>query len=333
VVHAASGETQGVKAFFRLLGWERGSFSFRPGSNPQLPVTIETPTRALLREGQRQLQEWQRVGVAMPRMDDHVRLRIERSALPNVIHPLTQEVLLVLELHSRVSDVVEQCSYPDYQVLRTLATLVDRGIVELHHEPETSSDSERQGLYSPAQVARLREWRGGARGAEAQDAKLLVVSSGLAATREFARRLQELPGVELDARAAAGAFEEEDLLVLGRVAVDDDLGIQLVHLPVGPELAPFWATAGYGALGSLLLLADPVGAAVARVAPVAAALGRLPRSRLFHLLLVKAGERVDPEAIRRNLSLLEDGSLFLVPLEHPPKARAMLREALARVLP
>ena len=49
-------------------------------------------------------------------------MKIPRSALPNVIHPLTQEVLMVLEHYTRVSEILDHCSYPDYQVLRTLHT-------------------------------------------------------------------------------------------------------------------------------------------------------------------------------------------------------------------
>ncbi len=333
VVHAAAGEVQGVKAFFRLLGWDRGSFAFRAASGAG-PVTIETATRALLREGQRQLQEWNHAGVELPPMDAQVRLKVERSALPNVIHPLTQEVLLLLELHARVSDVVDRCSHPDYQVLRTLATLADRGIIELHRDPERMRHPELDGLYTPAQVARLREWVGAGRGrGTPRDAKLLVVSSSLEATREFTRRLQVLPDVDIDARAATGAFDAGDLITLGRVTVEEDLGIELVHLPGSAELAPFWPTAGYGALAILLLLGGPVGPAVERLAPVADALRALPRARLVHLLLMGPGERIAPDAIRDNLALLEDGSLFLIPLEQTPKATALLREVFVRVLP
>ena len=84
---------------------------------------------------------------------------------------------------------------------------------------------------------------------------------------------------------------------------------------------------------SRLLLHGPVDAAMARLGPVADALRRLPRSRLFHLLLVAPGERVDPETIRKNLALLEDASLFLVPVDQPPQARSLLREVFVRTLP
>lgn len=335
VVHAAVGDVTGVKAFYRLLGWHRGSFVFRPGASAGT-VSVETSTRALLREGHRQLQEWERLSVELPPLDAQVRLRVERSALPNVIHPLTQEVLLVIELHSRVRDVVEQCSYPDYQVLRTLATLVERGIVELRREPEPlRRPMEGARTFSPAHVARLREWVASAtRGrAGARDPKLIVLSSGLDATNQLTVRLDALPEVEIEARAAAGGFSATDLIRLGRITVEDDLGIELIHVPVDPALAPFWETAGHGALGTLLLLSGPVREALERVGPAAEVLGRQPRSRLFHLLLVEGDGRVAPEAIRENLDLLEEGSLFLVHLDDEQKATSLLRELFTRVLP
>ena len=149
VVDASVGEVRGKKALFRLLGWDRGSFAFTPGA-PGSEVTIQTPTRPLLREGLRQIREWERMAVELPPLSASVSLRIPRASLPNVIHPLTQEVLVVLDLCSRVQDVVDQCTYPDYQVLRTLHTLVERGIVELQHEQRDAGagPSTGPGLFS-----------------------------------------------------------------------------------------------------------------------------------------------------------------------------------------
>ena len=115
VVGARIDTAQGEKALFRLLAWDRGAFVFRPGPVNEL-ASLQRPTRALLRESKRQSEEWERLAAELPPFSAHVTLRIQRSALPNVIHPLTQEVLVVLEHYSRVQDVVDRCSYPDYQV-------------------------------------------------------------------------------------------------------------------------------------------------------------------------------------------------------------------------
>ena len=334
VIQASVGQVDGVKAFYRLLSWDRGSFSFTP-SPISSAAAIQTPTRALLREGLRQLQEWERLAVELPPMAGEVKLTIQRSSLPNVIHPLTQEVLLVLEMHSRVRDVVDHCSFPDYQVLRTLHTLIGRGMVELSRKPSLGEGASQPGLFLPAQAARLREWLEGPRPSAhgTRDAKLLVVASDIEATRNFTCLLDRLKDVELDARVAAGAFTGDDLLRLGRLSVDGDIGVELVHVPTSPAFAPLWPFAGHGALGTLFLLSGPVSAAVESVQPIARELMRLPRARLFHLLLLDPGERVAPDALRANLSLLDEGSLFLVPLDNLEKAGVLLRETFGQVLP
>lgn len=335
VIAASVDAAEGEKALYRLLAWERGRFHFRPGAVTE-PATIQRPTRALLREGKRQVEEWARLSTELPPPSAHVTLRIQRSALPNVIHPLTQEVLVVLELYSRVQDVVDHCSYPDYQVLRTLHTLIRRGMVEQRRGPDPAAGAEAEArLFVPARVTRLREWleAGRPRGAPGRDAKLLVVASDVGATRDFVRLLARLPGVSIDERFTTGSYAADDLTPLGRIAVEKDLGIELLHVPIAARFAPLWPVTAHGALGALFLLAGPASRAVDCVRPTLEALRRLPRARTFSLLLLEKGERVVPEEVRENLSLLDQGSLFLIPLESAEKARLLLREMLQRVLP
>ena len=334
ITAAAVGQVEGEKALFRLLAWDRGSFVFKP-EPPDQEATIRTPTRALLREGLRQIQEWERMAVDLPPLSATLTLRIPRSSLPNVIHPLTQEVLVVLDLYSRVQDVVDRCSYPDYQVLRTLHTLIQRGMLELHEE-ETAPDLEREAnLFSPARVARLREWleldRPG--GGAPRDAKLLILACDAGVTRALAGMLRRLPGAEIDPRISSdGALSGDDLVSLGRLTVDAEIGIELVHLPASRRFAPLWPVAGHGALATLVLLSGPLAEAREAVETARAALAALPRARAFHLLLLEKGERLDPEEVTSNLSLVDESSLFLLPLESPEKATVLLREMFARVL-
>ncbi len=334
VVAAAVGSVNGEKALFRLLAWDRGSFAFKPDLVAIEP-SIHTPTQTLLGEGLRQVREWQRMAVELPSLSASVALKIPRSTLPNVIHPLTQEVLVVLDLYSRVQDVVDKCSYPDYQVLRTLHTLVQRDMVELQQEPEAPELAREARLFSPARTARLREWlevdRPGIPSSRA--AKLLVVASDANATRDFSRLFRRLPGVDLDSRIERGGIASDDLLTMGHVAVDAEVGLDLVHVPTAERFAPLWPVAGHGALATLLLLSGAVGRAVESVRAVTDALGALPRARMFHLLLLEKGARVSPEDLRQNLSIVDDGSLFLIPLESPEKAGVLLREMFGRILP
>ncbi|MDJ0852622.1 MAG: hypothetical protein QNK04_29990, partial [Myxococcota bacterium] len=281
----------------------------------------------------RQIREWQRMAVELPPLSASVTLKIPRSSLPNVIHPLTQDVLMILDLYTKVGDVVDQCDHPDYQVLRTLHTLVQRGMVELREEQ--GLDLGDAGLFSPARVARMREWldidRPGT--PSVPDAKILVVPGDANALRELARLLEGLPGAAIDRAAVDGEVGPDDLKTLGRLAVDGELGIELLHLPPSRRFAPVWPVAGHGALATIAVLSGPASHANETVSPVLEALYGMPRARVFHVLLVEKGERLDPEDMARNLSAVDEGSLFLLPLESPEKAAVLLREMFARVLP
>jgi hypothetical protein len=332
IVHAEVGTVAGAKALYRLLAWDRGEFNFQPGA-VSVAATLEKPTRALLRDGQQHNEEWARREANLPPMDAHVRLKVQRAALPMVIHPLTQEVLLVLEAYSRVEDVVDHCSFPDYPVLRTLRTLIDRGMVDLRNESIDQDRAVAAGLFSQARGERLREWLDSNQPdvSTPRDAKLLVVPGDPGAAREFARMIEGLPG------GSAGNYEEggpaERVGTLARLAVDEQVGIELVEVPADPRFSALWPLAGNGAVGILLLLSGSVAAAVESVRPAAEVLRNLPRARIFHLLMLEKGETVGAEALRENLSLFDDSSLFLIPKENTGTAQVLIREMFVRILP
>jgi CheY-like chemotaxis protein len=337
VIHAEVGPIAGEKALFRMIGWERGSFVFRP-ERVAIEPSVKTPTLVLLREGRRQLEEWERLAPQLPPMDAYATLKIQGASLPNVIHPLTQEVLMVLESYSQIRDVVDHCSYPDYQVLRILHTLNRRGMLSLRRDvPGPSGSSARTGLFSPNQAARLREWLQGHGATEVpmRDAKLVVAASspGRESCREFARVIGRLPGVELAPRVAAGEVPSDELTCLGRIAVDGELGIEFVQVPVNSRFQPLWPIAADGALGILLLLTGPLSQAAESIRRIAGEFRLLPRSRVFYLMLLEKGARVTPEDLRENISLLDETSLFLVPQENDGKAGILLREMFGRIIP
>ena len=236
IVHAEAGATTGAKALYRLLAWDRGEFNFQPGA-VTVASTLEKPTRVLLRDGKQHNEEWLRRAANLPALDTHVRLKVHRTSLPMVIHPLTQEVLLVLEAYSRVGDVVDHCSFPDYPVLRTLHTLIGRGMVDLRNESIDRDRASATGLFSQARGERLREWLGPKRddAPKVRDAKLLVVAADPAAARELSRMISRLPG------GTSGNQEQGDPVecvgTLARLAVDDQVGIELVEVPADYSLS------------------------------------------------------------------------------------------------
>ncbi len=333
IIHAEIESILGEKALFRLLAWDRGEFKFVPGAATE-KSTIDKPTRALLQEGLRQNQELALRADSMPPLESSVHLKIRRSSLPVVIHPLTQEVLLVLEAYSRVGEVVDHCSFPDYQVLRTLHTLIERGMVEVNEESEGATQPiVANRLFSQAPGARLREWMGvdtlDANGV--RDARLLVVASDPAGSREFTRLIANLPGATV--RDSSESDPIDRLGVLGRLAVDDEVGIEFTEVPADPRFSALWPLAGHAAVGILMVLSGPVAAALEAVRPAFETLRALPRARVLHLLMLEKDAGVEADALRENLSVFDDSSLFLIPVGKDGTAEVLLREMFIRILP
>ena len=110
-------------------------------------------------------------------------------------------------------------------------------------------------------------------------------------------------------------------------------------MPSAPAFAPLWPLAAYGALGTLLLLEEPVAEASARLSPFCEAVSALTRSRLFHLLRLHPKRGADGEAsgmaeeIRKNVAMVEESDLFLLPLGRDKEPVELLRSAFSRLLP
>ena len=99
---------------------------------------------------------------------------------------------MVLEITDRIDEVLDRCSFPDYQVLGTLSTLVRRGLVELRRGPGPGGARH---TLSPSAAARLRDRlvASGTSG-EIADAKVLVVPSSDAAQRALCAVLERAGG-------------------------------------------------------------------------------------------------------------------------------------------
>ncbi len=336
IVAAVVGPIHGEKALFRMLGWRTGCFVFEPG-DLEGGTEITAPTRSVLAEGLRQLDEWDRLAPTLPPLDSPVRLCVERAALPQTVHPLTQEVLRLLEDLDRVGDVVDHSRHPDYQVLRTLNTLAERGIVRFGRARLAAPQPvvNQTALFNEAQCRRLREFAQAGRSREARtpDAKLLVVADDPGGLERFVALLSKVPGVEIAPRMERGELEPRHLEAIGRLDIDGDFGLDLIHLPADRDFAPIWGLAGHHALGTVILLDAGVGESAARLSQVTAALMARPDARTFHVVLLGEGERLSPHDLRENLSLIDDASLFLLPIESSKDPGSLLRSLFARIVP
>jgi CheY-like chemotaxis protein len=326
VAHAATGRVEGEKALYRLFGWDRGRFRFVPDEGGDAPDTVARPTRALLREGRRQVSEWDRLIEELPPQHTRVSLVVSRGELPNVLHPLTQEVLLVLEMTDRVEEVLDRCAFPDYQVLRTLTTLLRRGLIELRHDGGDEAPRVGPAVLAPAFTTRLREHI--ERQRRGLDAKVLVIGSGTEACHTLSALVARLPGAD-PAPRTVGAHAIE---TLGRLVVEEDSAIEWIAAPGSRRFSAVWPLAAHGALAVVFVHAGAPEAAVEALRPVLDGMRALPRVRMLHAVLADKPGESPASALCESLSLFDERSVVEIPLGAPERADEALRELLRRVL-
>jgi len=325
VVHAAIGRVEGEKALYRLFAWNRGHFQFVP--DPSIgEQSIERPTRALLREGRRQAAEWDRLAGEISPAQTRASLVVAREELPSVLHPLTQEVLLALEGTDRVDHLLDRCSFPDFQVLRTLMTLVRRGIVEMRSASHDASSRAAKAAVPPGVAARIRQRMERTRCGG--DAKVLVLASGDDAAHALAARIAALPG----ASDAPASIPANAMAPLGQIDLDEETAVRWVAAPSDGRFRPIWPTGSYGALAVVFAHAGPVEQSVQSLRSAIDAIGSLPRVRMLHALFSeKAGEGA-AASLCEALALFDDRRVVEIPLAAGREADESFRELLRRVL-
>jgi len=245
----------GEKALYRLLSWKEGRFEFQPSDNPE-PGRINKPTRGLLLEGLRQLDEWQKIRSELPPEDSRVVLAVPRETIPADAHPLTREVIDAVEAYRRVREIVDHCSVPDYQVLRVLSGLLAKKL--LAYETTSGAGEGRRvragtGIFTGQQLRRLREWSASQRPRIGSVIKILVAVPDPEGVAAFHEALRESPDFMSDPRLLRDPERLDGLGTLGHFIVGEDMTLRLVSIPAHPHYAPVWEVAAYGMLGAIVL--------------------------------------------------------------------------------
>jgi len=335
LIPLADGTTvSGDKALYRVLRWSEGRFEFIPGPPGGEAPRITKGTRVLLLEGMRHKDEWDRVIAELPPLDS--RLRVVRPAgVANEIHPLTLEVLEAAAAYRRADAIVDHCSAPDYQVLRCLADLVARGVVEV----ETTRAEERGAaaaeslLYSRNQLRRVREWIALQRPRPAPVLKLPVLAGDPASVGTFVELLRESTGFVVDGRLARDPQRLGRLGTLGLMPLGEGLGLRLIALPVQAPYAPLWEVAAHGMLGAIALVGAGGLADARQVCAAAVQLASRVERPIAGALIHRGVGDADSVAAGSLLSAATGGPPVPLPAPRYGGASEALRALFERLLP
>lgn len=242
-VNARSGDVDGEKALFRLIGWREGSFAFMPGPPPGRARIERTMEDALL-EGMRQSDERARLMGALPAASQVLAL-VADAALPVDPHPVTKEILRVLAQPRRLAEVLDLADAPDLDILGAVTTLLQKGVIQ-RHQGTSSNDGP---LLGAAEVHALRaRLMRGRPARNALVAKIVICGGGGTAGRWFARTQ---PGLVLS--SSDPACLRSSFGTIGRLDVSDVLKVDFLLVPTAEAARPLWRPFLATALGALVM--------------------------------------------------------------------------------
>lgn len=325
----------GEKAVYRLFGWKEGRFEFVPGVISEA-ARIQKPPRALLMEGMRQVDEWEKLRRDLPGPDARLALSGPLEELPAGSHPLAREVIEAVTTYGRVSEVVDHCTAPDYQVLRILSDLLARELLvpeRVGGHSRGPSDGDGDEIFSPIQLRRIQEWAAAQRPQSGPVLKLIVAGANTAVLQGFSDAMRECAEFRGDGRLLREPDRIGGMTTLGYFPVGDGMTLRLLALPTALRYAPLWPVAAHGMLGAIILPAGPYGAALEETEPAFASLQAICPRSVFHLILPDTSGTSLSAGAREQLDALEGGSVFVLPGTPGADRVRVLRNLFSRLIP
>jgi len=253
-VNARVGDIEGEKALFRLVAWREGTFAFVPGPAP-LRAPVTRAMEDVLLEGMRQSDERERLLAGLPPIGQLLQRTPDAAAVVEP-HPVTAEVLELLRVPRRISEVLDLTDSPDLEVLAAIGALLARGIIERVAGAELTDGP----LLGAAEVHALRgRLMRGRSSRSTLITKVVVCGSGARAGRWLLKSMPGVTPVSAEPQALRSSFG-----TLGRLDVSDVLRVDLVVVPMAEAARPLWRPFMTGAIGAVLLEESEAAIKVAR---------------------------------------------------------------------
>ncbi len=273
IIHARVGTAEGTKALYRMLGWRRGRFSYQPGTTS--PVrTIKAPPDAVVMEGMRQADELARLADRRPPDRARVVVTMDRKGLPEDLHRVTREVLSLTEFYATVGEILDRATSTDFEVLRALILLQEKGVLWFDVAGVESAAST-AALVDGESLARLRGRTAVVTMGQASATwKVVVFTRDRASLKRFFGPFARLPGFVFKPEFFDGpAISRPPIGSAGRLPIAEGHQLELVACPTGELFRPLLGLFGERALAGIVVQDgnDPGLAALA--AQVAEALG------------------------------------------------------------
>ncbi len=150
VRQAATDQT--VDAVFDLLRWPAGDFAFSVDAKNPDEVGIRLTTEAVVADASARQSSWDAVAAVIAGPDTVLTMPVVLAADP-VVGREEWSLLALVDGRRRVGDLVELTGCGQFAVVSTLASLVERGLLQVRGEHDhVTTVTRRQALLAPLEA-------------------------------------------------------------------------------------------------------------------------------------------------------------------------------------
>lgn len=311
IYNAVTNGVEKEKAFFRLLQWEDGRFEFIPRQVVSARK-IRSSSGNLLMEGMRQIDELARDADRFPSPETCLEARTDPSALPKGLQPVIYEVMQVIGRYPLVADIIDRTTYPDYEVYKTLSSLLARGAVQVKKGGPAAPAEE---FLTAAQAINIRE-KILNRFSDQHSvgyARVLIVSTSGRLTSFFFDMCAALPGFSMNQRSAIAQVSADN--PLGETAtlrLHGGMDLVFFSIPAVRNMDPLWRAFSANLVGVIMLWDNASAGALGELASVRKELSETTDVPMVHVCVSGPMSEERQNAARKSVGMRSDEPIFLI---------------------
>jgi hypothetical protein len=118
-----------LKAFYRMLLWERGSFELEPPTTRKFETPLNVSVQEVLMEGFRQRDEFEHMKGKLPELEAHLELVVPVTKPLRDLAPTELDVFQAVLNGGTFRTVLDASPQTDLDVAQGLVGLIDKGYV------------------------------------------------------------------------------------------------------------------------------------------------------------------------------------------------------------
>jgi DNA-binding response OmpR family regulator len=126
IIDARLGQARGLKALYRLLGWQEAHFELEPLEDAGSEETIQESTQGVIMEGFTHLDEVEHLRERLPAQGE----RLCAAAPAREVADEERQVLAAIGGGCTLGELLDRLPLPDLRIMEAVLALRERGLVE-----------------------------------------------------------------------------------------------------------------------------------------------------------------------------------------------------------